>query len=248
MSNSDLASTLLPALWPDNKVYLIDVGGAGGIQQKWLRYSNSIVPVLFEPNPEEAQKLRSTLKLANLKGTQKLNIAKYWGCTSLREPNFDVLSKYRIAPAFATVARETVDCIRYDTLFAQGRVPQPDAIKIDVQGYEYEVLLGFGGLLQDCLAIEVETHFYQIYKEQKLLHDLISLLGDFGFALRHVRPVPNFDGDVVELDAWFTKDITQWRGLESSKKERFAMICDAWNLIDYGRVKSGQAHNHLDPV
>ena len=85
-------------------------------------------------------------------------------------------------------------------------MPAPDAVKIDVQGYEHEVLQGFGGLLQGCLGIELETHVYPVYQDQKLLGDLIALLEPYGFVLRRLSPVPSFDGDVVELDAWFTQE------------------------------------------
>lgn len=79
------------------------------------------------------------------------------------------------------------------------------------------MLQGFGELLQTCLGIELETHVYPIYQGQKLLHHLIAFLSDYGFVLRKLtpllnmgapdRPVLSLDGDFVEFDAWFTKNI-----------------------------------------
>jgi FkbM family methyltransferase len=42
-----------------------------------------------------------------------------------------------------------------------GQVPSPNVAKIDVEGFEEEVLLGFGPLLRDpsCRAVLVEMHF-----------------------------------------------------------------------------------------
>lgn len=243
----------------ENKLRLVDVGGAGGIQPKWLPYANRIFPVLFEPNPTEAAKLRSTLAgtfaqglvretgLSNVVGTQDLNITRYWGCTSLRKPNPDILSKYRIGPLFDVTGTAAVACTRYDVLYHAGEVPAPDAIKIDVQGFEYEVLQGFGGLLQSCLAIELEAHVYPIYLDQKLLHHLIAFLADFGFVLRAVAPVPSFDGDIVEIDAWFTKDIHAWRRFDFDQREKFGLICKVWNLVDYARVDPAGPHTQLYP-
>jgi len=245
--------------WPEHKLRLIDIGAAGGVQPNWRPYADRIMPVLFEPNPTEAAKLRDTIKtafdnalvletgLSNVVGTQQLNITRYWGCTSLRLPNPDVLSKYRISRLFDVTATASVECTRYDMLYFSGHVPAPDAIKIDVQGFEYEILQGFGGLLQTCLGIELETHIYPIYRNQKLLHDLVSLLADFGFVLRALAPVPNFDGDVVELDVWFTKDIRHWRLLDPAAKEKFRLICAAWNLVDYTRIDPVAPHNHIGP-
>jgi FkbM family methyltransferase len=246
--------------WPVDKLRLIDVGAAGGVQPTWLTYADRIMPILFEPNPAEAAKLRDTIRasfdnalvletgLSNVVGPQQLNITRYWGCTSLLQPNADVLSKYRISSLFDVTSTEMVECTRYDVLYNEGRAPAPDAIKIDVQGFEYEILQGFGALLQTCLGIQLETHVYPIYKNQKLLHHLISFLADFGFVLRALTPVPSFDGDVVELDVWLTKDIQAWRRLDPSKKEHFRMICAAWNLVDYSRIDPAAHHNQIDPL
>ena len=41
------------------KFHLVDVGGgAGGLQAKWMSVAERISPVLFEPNPAEASRLR----------------------------------------------------------------------------------------------------------------------------------------------------------------------------------------------
>ena len=239
---------------PDGRLCLVDVGGAGGVQDKWLQAADRVMPVLFEPNPEEAARLRDSIAgqfgaslviesaLANTVGRRSLNITRYWGCTSMRRPDPAVLSNYRIAPLFEVARTVEVDCTRYDVLHAAGLVPAPDAIKVDVQGFEYEVLLGFGGLLQNCLGIEIETHLYPIYQGQKLLGDMVAFLADFGFVLRRLQPVPSFDGDVVEADAWFTPDIGRWRGLDLAAQAKFSLICETWGLVDYNRIDPTAPH------
>ena len=256
-----MLSTLAPssAPWPEEKLRLVDVGGAGGLQAKWINVADRVVPILFEPNPAEAASLRSKIAaqfgggsvletgLSNTVGTRGLNIAAYWGCTSLRQPNPDILSGYRIGPAFNIIRTEPVACTRYDVLYHDGLAPAPDAIKIDVQGYEYKVLQGFGGLLQNCLGIELETHVYPIYRDQKLLHHIIAFLADFSFVLRRLHPVPSFDGNVVELDAWFTKDIQTWRTLGPVEKAKFSLICETWDLVGYHRIDPHAPHTQIAP-
>jgi FkbM family methyltransferase len=229
----------------EDRLRLVDVGGMGGLQAKWLPHADRIFPILFEPSPAEASKLREQVRenglvletaLSNEIGTRKLNVTYASGCTSLRSPNVEFLSNYRLAFGFDVLSKVDVSCTRYDALFNAGLVPAPDAIKIDVQGFEYEVLQGFGGLLQSCLGIELEAHLYPIYQGQKLLHDLVAFLSDFGFVLRGMTPVAHFDGDVVEVDAWFTKNISVWRGLGEDEKRKFSLRCQAWDLIDYSRV------------
>jgi FkbM family methyltransferase len=247
------------AQWPQDRLRLVDVGGAGGLQPKWRKVAGRIFPVMFEPNPAEAAKLRDILSqtvadslvletgLSNVTGPQTLNITRYFGCTSLRSPDQELLSGYRIRRLFDVRAKAEVACTRYDLLHSRGEVPAPDAIKIDVQGYEYEVLQGFGGLLQDCIGIELETHVYPIYRNQKLLHHLIAYLADFGFVLRALKPVPHFDGDVVELDAWFTKSIQHWRTFDATRLDKFRLLCGTWDLLDYERVTPGTAFKQFSP-
>jgi FkbM family methyltransferase len=246
--------------WHEAALRLVDVGGAGGLQAKWLNVADKIAPILFEPNPAEAAKLRLSLSgavsrslvletaLSNVAGPQVLNIARHFGCTSLRQPNHDVLSGYRIQRLFRVKDTAQVECTRYDILYNTGQVPAPDAIKIDVQGYEYEVLQGFGALLQDCIGIELESHLYPIYRDQRLLHDLVAFLADFGFVLRGLRPVENFDGDVVELNAWFTKSIRYWRVMSETQKEKFSLLCKVWHILDYSRVNPASPHTQFLPA
>jgi FkbM family methyltransferase len=246
--------------WDEALLRLVDVGGAGGLQTKWLSVADRIAPVMFEPNPAEAAKLRDSLSqtlsrslvletaLSNVTGPQVLNIARHFGCTSLLQPNQDFLANYRIGRLFDIKGTAQVECTRYDLLYQAGQVPAPDAIKIDVQGYEYEVLQGFGGLLQECMGIELETHLYPIYRDQKLMHRLVAFLADFGFVLRGLHPVQNFDGDVVELNVWFTKSIRHWRAMSEAQKQKFGLLCSVWNLLDYSRVDPAGSHKAFFPA
>ena len=236
-------------------ITLVDVGGAGGIQPEWLPIAASLTPVLFEPNPIEAAKLRvSTTQaypnaivvegaLSNQTGLRTLNIAQYWGCTSLLEPNMTLLSQYRVAPAFTIVGKKEVFCERYEELYWRGAVPSPDVIKVDVQGSEYEVLNGFGDLLIGCLGIELETHLYPIYHDQKLLQDIVKYLAQYGFVLRRLEPVANFDGDLIECNVWFTKRRALWLDLDMSAKSKFQTISDIWKLISYEKIDFALSHD-----
>jgi hypothetical protein len=118
-------------------------------------------------------------------------------------------------------------------LYHQGTVPAPDAIKIDAQGFEHQILLGFGSLLQDCLGIELEAHFYPLYRGQKLLHDIISLMSDHGLVLRTLQHVAQFDGDLVEVNAFFTKSRFAVRSLTPDQRRKFSLLTKVWELPEY---------------
>lgn len=228
----------------ESRVTLVDVGGQQGLPLPWMLRADRITPIVFEPLPEEAEKLRATIgripggqvverALAEASGTRTLYVTAGSSCSSLREPDAEFLSAYTIAPLLQVVRRVGVDCIRYDELFAQGVVPLPDVIKIDVQGFEYEVLQGFGELLDSCLGVELEAHMYPIYKGQRLLGDLVALLAEYGLVLRQIRPTGNFDDDCVEVDAFFTRRRDAVAGLPDAQHAKFATLCDAWQLPRY---------------
>jgi FkbM family methyltransferase len=235
------------ALKEQKLLCLVDVGAMGGLQDKWMAHADKLWPVMIEANPIQLQHLsdRSSLfpkativecALANLDGPISLWITRNPTCISAIEPNQDLLSNYGIKVHFEITGRHTAEAARYDTLCQNGRAPRPDVIKIDVQGFEYEVLLGFGGLLSNCLGIELETHFYPLYRGQKLLHDLISLLDTYGLVLRRLdtsSKLSHFDGDLIEADAYFTKSRRAMRKLDSVQRTKFALLTEVWQLPPY---------------
>ena len=223
----------------ESELVLVDVGGVGGLQPCWEPFRDRIVPVVFEPSPEGAAALRRDLgsnaiviadALSDVACRRALHIAKCPGCTSLLESSRAVLSTYSVHPAFLVVDKVEVDCVRYDGLYAAGHVPAPDVIKIDVQGFEYEVLTGFGTLLSRCLAVQLEAHFYPIYEGQRLLGDLVALLRGHGLTLRKLAPINHFDGDIVEVDAWFTRPLPDEQRLGDEDRAKLTMIEAAWQL------------------
>lgn len=230
----------------DTLIRLVDVGALGGLNKKWRSHFNRLWPILFEPNPTEAERLRASAKpypratvidlaLASSSGERILHVAKNPTCSSLLQPNFQFLRQYGIHVHFEMIGAETVKCARYDELFQAGTVPVPDIVKIDAQGFEYEILLGFGSLLNEVLGIELESHFYPIYQHQKSISDLVKLLDAYGFVLRKIdsNKFANFEGDLVEIDAYFTKRQSIARRMNPIQKEKFALMISTWGISSY---------------
>ena len=235
----------------EDPLRLVDVGSAGGLQVKWLPHLEQLCPILFEPNPAEARRLELLSEripgarvlqtgLADLVGQQQLHLTRSPTCSSLLKPNAELLASYLVGPLFEVLATESVECTRYDVLFAEGRVPQPDAIKIDVQGFEYQVLQGFGQLLHNCLGIELESHFYPIYQGQRLLHELVELLQGYGLVLRDLRSTGNFDQDMIEVDAFFTMRNDRVATLSSAQQKKLALLLQVWGLPPHCEKGNGQ--------
>ena len=224
----------------------VDVGALGGLDNALTPHADALWPILFEPNPVEALKIRSMLEgykrhtvveraLAHVDGELDFTVTRNPTCSSLLSPNFDFLNHYGISYHFAVQHTEKISTSRYDTLFHDGLVPAADAIKIDVQGFEYEVLLGFGSLLAGALAIKLETHFYPLYKSQHIFGEIVTLLAEFGFRLRHIDldKMAHFANDLVEVDAYFTKDRRFIRGASARVRAKFDLLTQVWKLPAY---------------
>jgi FkbM family methyltransferase len=204
------------AMAQDERICVLDVGARDGLSPNWERLGALVRPVLVEPDPVEAARLTERYHnvpgavilqqgLAESAGRRTLYVTRLPHCSSLLEPNGELLSRWNCAGWFAVEATAEIDCASYAELVEQRLAPNPDIVKIDVQGYEFEVLQGMGSVLDQCLAVELEAHVLPIYKNQRLLCDIVALLDDRGMSLRGLRPVGNFNGDVVEFDAVFIR-------------------------------------------
>jgi FkbM family methyltransferase len=82
-------------------------------------------------------------------------------------------------------------------------------IKIDTQGYEFEVLKSINKrTLAKILAFEIETNLVSTYKNVTVIEDVIKLLRGFGFKpfrLQNGFGMPNF-GQQLQVDIIFVRN------------------------------------------
>lgn len=72
---------------------------------------------------------------------------------------------------------------RLDDYLAEHRLPPPDLVKLDVQGYELEILKGAPSALAHARAVITEVSFQEIYAHQPLFGVVAHFLEDAGFHL-----------------------------------------------------------------
>lgn len=189
-----------------------DVGARGGLGRKWrwMHRLGLITPVLFEPDPEEAANLRLLpgaivveAALGSRTGEQLLHITKAPGCSSLLEPDPATLQPFGRASDLEITRRIPISVYRLDALVA--RFPEPDFLKIDVQGFELEVLQGAGELLSHVLCIELETQLIPVYKGQPLFHDIYAFLRQAGFGLAAFKPLGTLNDEIMEANVFFAR-------------------------------------------
>jgi FkbM family methyltransferase len=115
----------------------------------------------------------------------------------------------RAAPQSAYVAAEQAPVDRLDEVVAPwlGPASRP-YLKIDTQGFEWDVLAGATETLPQLAAVEVELSLVELYEGQRSWLELVAFLGDRG--LRPVGLSHDFwdeaSGETLQVDGIFARD------------------------------------------
>jgi len=92
----------------------------------------------------------------------------------------------QIFPGTQEVGAFSVSVKPLSALLTEADIVSPALLKIDVQGYELEVLKGCGSLLKTFEYIFVECSFLELYQKQALAHEVITFLAKQGFNLKGI--------------------------------------------------------------
>ncbi len=85
---------------------------------------------------------------------------------------------------------------------------KPILIKIDVQGYEFEVLKGSDDILKLTKYIIIEVSESEIYKGQSLANEIIGYLKDFNFIIKkETKPYKISGSDFKQKDILFINEM-----------------------------------------
>ena len=203
-----------PAIAP---LQLLDVGARGGLARKWhvLQRCGYVRPILVEPDSQEAERIRHNYPDANVipfalgdyDGRGTLNITRVPGRSSLLRPDPCATQAFGEESEHVIERTLEIEVRRYDTLAVESpeAAPQPDFVKLDVQGYELNVLNGLGDILDAVLCIEVETYLVPLYVRQPNFQDVCTFLRTRGFGLVDYRPLGLSSGQINVANAFFCR-------------------------------------------
>lgn len=96
---------------------------------------------------------------------------------------------------------------KLDSCIKEFNLPIPNLLKIDTQGYEYQILKGFSENLEKVEVVIAELNHIDIHENVKLAEEVIGLLYAHGFVIYdiveiHRRP---FDNAIWQTDFMFVK-------------------------------------------
>lgn len=115
----------------------------------------------------------------------------------------------KAAPESAYCGSEIVKLSRLDTLAKQyiNSDQQSIFLKIDVQGFERQVLEGAAQILPLVKGIQVELSLVPLYRDQLLFEEMLEILRKLGYDLHAV--IPGFTdketGRLLQMDGIFFK-------------------------------------------
>lgn len=171
---------------------ILDVGATGGIQKKWglikkilnVSLVDAIESSVFGNNKFKSLNIIPKLFSSAAGKNIKFNIAKYELCSSVSEPNFDHLNRYKgkinffNAESFKTIKQIEMETETIDRYFFNNNL---DFIKIDAEGHHYEILKGASNTLERVLGLEIECEFFQLRKNQKVFSNVVDLMEEHNF-------------------------------------------------------------------
>ena len=174
----------LPSPFAEASLSYIDIGARGGPPNNWLKLARQMNYLCFEPDPVEAEALRlvfsrspnfrgvvSECALGATSGSATLYLTHSRPCSSLLKPNSDLLNTFVHRDLFQVEQELSLQTGTLDAeLQRLGSVG--DFIKIDVQGYELEVLKGGEQAVSNSIGCELEVSFIEIYKNQPLFAEV----------------------------------------------------------------------------
>ena len=208
-----------PELLLHHKIELLfDVGANFGQYAMHTResgYKGKIIS--FEPLPDAYEKILKNSKNDPLWTIHKRcalgsGISKMEINISQNSQSSSILSMLHshssAAPESSYIGKTKTDVITLDSIFDSYRKnDEKILLKIDVQGFESEVLKGLALNLKNIFAVEIELSVVPLYEKQELCNYFFSFFEKNGFTLWSLVPVFQRDetGELLQFDAVFVR-------------------------------------------
>jgi FkbM family methyltransferase len=207
-----------------SKIVLHHVGGRWGNQPFPVpsAFESEFVTVLHEADADAIPGIHAARRgdksellvvpscLADTDGEATLNIYLNPGLTSLRKLNasriddgyMHILGVDFDRSGALLLEERRIRTQRLDTLLASPETPcpPPDFLSLDVQGCEYEILLGARRTLErNVCGVIAEVIFAEAYQGQKRFQDIFDLLQGLGFEFVRFLSIGNASKPVTPL-------------------------------------------------
>lgn len=228
---------------------LLEIGARGGLQARWttLHSLGWLRPIFVEADAAEAKEIEkrygtsAVLPVAagDTARPATLYLTRSPGRTSVLRPDRNAIDKYKRlglpldSSSYDIVEEIPIHLVPLDDILVERRL-KVDFVKIDVQGFDLNVLRGLEDALRTVTNVMCEVQLLSIYEGQACFDGVVQWMVDRGFKLIAFRP---FGGDIFEGNAHFEN-----RNLSN---EREQMLQRFWrNLFGISSGKINDSHSH----
>jgi FkbM family methyltransferase len=197
----------------DRNMVIYDIGAANGSTARCFAKLRNVVSVhAFEPIPKSYQNLLSVshefqkinchnTALGNTKGQQTIYINNLINSSSLLSPTQLFQGEIQ---GIEVKEQIEIPIVQLDEYVRDRYLPSPHLIKIDVQGYEKEVITGGHKTIKQAKYCFMEMSFQSLYEGSSLFEELYQLMVDMGFRLVGVSsPMRGKSGSCLQVDGLF---------------------------------------------
>ena len=204
---------LLELLRPLNPQVIFDVGANVGT---WTLLAKALYPEAqvhaFEPLSMHTEKFRQLTKRLDGVHLHEIGLGSKPAQTVMKITDFsDASSLLPLTEAgkkqwhLEQVAEIPIQIERLDDWVTQHKLPTPDLIKLDVQGFELEVLRGAEKSLAQTKAVLLEASFQNFYQGQCRFDELVSWLAAAGLHVRAFGHGTALGRPLVQSDVLFSR-------------------------------------------
>ena len=181
-------------------------GGYKGQIVSFEPLSDAWIELKKNANNDSNWLIHERVAIGNSNGEIKINISN----NSVSSSVLPMLKQHSSAASDSVyIAEETVPIVTFDSIASQYLINESNIfLKIDTQGFEWEVLEGAKDTLNFVNGVIVELSLVPLYDGQKLWKDIINKLENEGFtlwALQEVFTDPN-TGQSLQFDGIFIKN------------------------------------------
>lgn len=158
------------------------------------------------PQPESVELFKAALG-SDTAASHAMHVSKLDDSSSL----LPITERYTTAfPGTEEAASIRVPMTRLDDVLAERAPARPCLLKIDVQGYELEVLGGGDRVLRGVDEVFVECSFVELYTGQALAGELVAHLWSRGFRLAGVFSLKrDIAGRCLQADLLFQRSVDE---------------------------------------
>ncbi len=193
-----------------NPATVIDVGAAFGTDALYINFPGS-KHILVEPLKEYEKYLKEICSRYNAEyilaaaasnaGKAEIGVSE------------DLEGSSLLITDDENIKKREVPLITIDNICKERNVKGPILLKIDVQGFELQVLEGSKSILEDTEVIILEVSFFRFSKGFPDLYDVLCHMKELGFIIYeifggHNRPL---DGARAQADVVFVKENGRFR-------------------------------------